>query len=377
MPTFGLGVSAAMHGHRAIRRYAVSLTREMVRLDPEAGFRLFAWRFRSPLPEGLPAQSPRVRYCPSHLPGRVLMPLWARGLPPAVETFTGPLDLFHATDSDVPHVRRALRAFTLHGLAPYMCPDLLPPEEVRAGRASIDRAAATCDLFLAVSEDTRRWFLQVFPRHEGRVFVTPLGVDPGFTPTAGPRDAELLASVGAPESFLLFVGALSRLKNVKVLLKAHRILARPDLKVVLAGDLTGADEETGELVREARASGRALVTGWIDPDGELLRALYRAARVYVHPSLAEGWTSPPLEAMASGTPVLASRASSVPETVGDAARLFDPHEPEDLAQGLRAVLDDPGLREDLVRRGLARAARFSWERNARLTLEAYHEVLKK
>jgi alpha-1,3-rhamnosyl/mannosyltransferase len=96
----------------------------------------------------------------------------------------------------------------------------------------------------------------------------------------------------------------------------------------------------------------------------------------VHPSLVEGWTSPPLEAMASGTPVVASRASSIPETVGDAARLFDPLEPEELAEVLSAVLDQQDVRQNLIRQGLERAARFTWERNARLTLDAYREVLK-
>jgi len=377
MSTFGLGISAAVHGHRAIRRYAVSLTRELVRLDPESEFRLFAWRFPRSLPGGLPPASRRVRYCPSRIPGRLLMPLWNRGLPPAIEAFTGRVDLFHTTDQDIPTARRALRAFTLHGLIPYMVPELLPAEAVRTGQAEVDRAAATCDLFLAVSGDTRRNFVELFPRHADRVFVTPLGIDPGFSPEAGPRDDELVTSLGVRTPFILSVGAVSRRKNIGVLLNAQRILDRDDLQVVLAGGVAWPDPELDALLQEAQGSGRALVTGWIDPDGEALRALYRKAAAVVHPSLCEGWTSPPLEAMASGTPVVASRASSLPETVGDAGRLFDPQDPEDLAEALRQVLDDEPYRQDLIRRGLVRAAQFTWERNARLTLDAYNKVLKR
>ncbi len=376
MPTLGLGISAAVHGHRAIRRYAVSLTRELIGLAPETDFRLFAWRFPNSLPGGLPPASQKVRYCPARIPGRLLMPLWNRGLPPAVEAFTGRLDLFHATDQDIPTVRKALRAFTLHGLIPYAVPELLPVEAARRGQAEVDRAAAICDLFLAVSEETRRTFLDLFPQHAGRVFVTPLGIDPGFSPKPDPRDDERVASLGARPPYVLAVGAVSRRKNVGALLKAQRILGRDDLQVVLAGGVAWPDPELDSLLEEAQSSGRALVTGWIDPDGEALRALYRQAAVVVHPSLCEGWTSPPLEAMASGTPVLASSASSLPETVGDAGRLFDPLNPEDLAQRLREILEDEDLRQDLIQKGLERAARFTWEQNARLTLDAYREVLK-
>lgn len=375
MPTIGLGISAGLHGQRAIRRYAVSLSRELARLAPESELRLFAWRFRT-VPEGFPRPSERVHYCPARVPGRFLNPLWDRGWPPPVETFTGTLDLFHSTDNEIPTVRRARRVFTLHGLAPYMRADLLPADEVRAGRAVIDRAAARCDAFLAVSEDTRRWFEKVFPHTAGRVFVTPLGLDPGFSPSPDERDGQVLRSLGVRPPYLLFVGAVSQLKNVSCLLRAHRIMNRKDLQVVLAGGVTGADPELRTLLRGSLPTGQVVLTGWMDPDGEPLRALYRGATAYVHPSLVEGWTSPPLEAMASGTPVVASRASSIPETVGDAARLFDPLEPEELAEVLSAVLDQEDLRQNLIRQGLERAARFTWERNARLTLDAYREVLK-
>jgi len=375
MPTLGLGISAGLHGQRAIRRYAVSLSRELARLAPESELRLFSWRFRS-VPEGFPRPSERVRYCPARIPGRFLAPLWNRGWPPAVETFTGALDLFHSTDNEIPTVRRARRVFTLHGLAPYMRADLLPADEVLLGRASIDRAAARCDAFLAVSEDTRRWFEEVFPHTAGRVFVTPLGLDPGFSPSPDERDEQVLRSLGVRPPYLLFVGAVSQLKNVSCLIRAQQIMNRKDLQVVLAGGVTGADPELRTLLRSVLPTGQVVLTGWMDPDGEPLRALYRGATVYVHPSLVEGWTSPPLEAMASGTPVVASQASSIPETVGDAARLFDPLEPEELAEVLSEVLDQGDLRQDLIRRGLERAAQFTWERNARLTLDAYREVLK-
>ena len=109
-------------------------------------------------------------------------------------------------------------------------------------------------------------------------------------------------------------------------------------------------------------------------DGETLVRLYSAADLFVFPSLYEGWTSPPLEAMACGVPVVASRASSLPETVGDAAELVDPLDPADIARGMARVVEDPARRAELRRRGLARAAKFTWERSISATVDLYRRL---
>ncbi|MCS6845907.1 MAG: glycosyltransferase, partial [Caldilineales bacterium] len=103
--------------------------------------------------------------------------------------------------------------------------------------------------------------------------------------------------------------------------------------------------------------------------------LYSGAIAFVYPSLYEGFGLPPLEAMACGSPVICSHAASLPEVVGDAALTFDPTDVEALAQALADVLSNPGLREDLRRRGLRRAAGFSWRRCAQETLAVYREAL--
>jgi glycosyltransferase involved in cell wall biosynthesis len=115
-----------------------------------------------------------------------------------------------------------------------------------------------------------------------------------------------------------------------------------------------------------------LLTGYISDED--LPVLYSAATAFVFPSLYEGFGLPPLEAMACGTPVLCSNASSLPEVVGDAALLFDPEEPEAIAEALRTTAKDAALRERLRVEGLRRAAEFSWDRAARETVEVYRRV---
>jgi glycosyltransferase involved in cell wall biosynthesis len=108
---------------------------------------------------------------------------------------------------------------------------------------------------------------------------------------------------------------------------------------------------------------------------QTLAILYRLAAVFVFPSLYEGFGLPPLEAMASGTPVITSNVSSLPEVVGDAALLIDPRDPEAIADAMRRVLTDAALREDLRTRGLARARHFSWDRSIARVKQIYDEVL--
>ncbi|MGE3579069.1 MAG: glycosyltransferase family 4 protein, partial [Vicinamibacterales bacterium] len=103
-------------------------------------------------------------------------------------------------------------------------------------------------------------------------------------------------------------------------------------------------------------------------------ALYRLAALFVFPSLYEGFGLPPLEAMASGTPVVTSNVSSLPEVAGDAAVLVDPHDTVDIKEGMKRVLTDPALRASLVQKGLARARHFSWETSVAQTLAVYHEA---
>ena len=109
---------------------------------------------------------------------------------------------------------------------------------------------------------------------------------------------------------------------------------------------------------------------------ETLAALYRLAAVFVFPSLYEGFGLPPLEAMASGTPVVTSNVSSLPEVVGDAAILVDPYDPEAIADGMRRVLTNPDLRATLSARGLARARTYSWETSVARVHAIYRDVIQ-
>jgi glycosyltransferase involved in cell wall biosynthesis len=180
----------------------------------------------------------------------------------------------------------------------------------------------------------------------------------GLEPPAGP--------------YLLAVGDLRRKKNVDALVRAFVELRR-GAKIEHRLVLAGLDAGSGVMLRAAAQGEPVEFTGYV-PD-ERLDALIRGASLLVHPSLYEGFGLVVLEAMARGTPVLAARATALPETGGDAAAYFEPADPDGLEHALNELLADDGARDELIRRGLARAADYSWERTARETAAVYRELL--
>jgi glycosyltransferase involved in cell wall biosynthesis len=174
---------------------------------------------------------------------------------------------------------------------------------------------------------------------------------------------------------ILYAAATRAYKNVERLLQAFQVLReRHSVRHTLV--VTGLPGRSqGSLLERVRVLGlerEVFFTGYVEEED--LPALYSTADVYVHPSEYEGFGLPPLEAMACGTPVAASACTSLPEVVGDAGLLFDPSDPEDMAETLWRLLADDGLRAEMVRRGRARAQTFTWEKSARAMLSLILEA---
>jgi glycosyltransferase involved in cell wall biosynthesis len=178
------------------------------------------------------------------------------------------------------------------------------------------------------------------------------------------------------DPFVLYAGNIKPHKNLERLIEAFHILRRHDaehVKLLIIGDEISKYATLRRAVHRHKLHKHVRFFGFV-PD-RTLAVLYRLARVFVFPSLYEGFGLPPLEAMASGTPVVTSNVSSLPEVVGDAALLIDPYSPDAIADAMRRVLCDDTLRDDLRRRGLIRAREFSWERSVQRVREIYREVM--
>jgi glycosyltransferase involved in cell wall biosynthesis len=259
---------------------------------------------------------------------------------------------------------------TVHDLAFKLYPALFPPAWGLLFRAGLRRAARHADAIIAVSRHTAHDLVRHARVEPGRVHVAPLGAS---LPAAQSDPGPVLERLRVPRPYLLFVGTLEPRKNLVRLVRAYR---RAAVRVRQALVLTGPiGWRIHSLHRELALPGRGevLLTG---PVGAAdLDALYRGADALVYPSLYEGFGLPVVEAMVRGVPTIVSTAASLPEVAGDAAITVNPRSVRDLAEAIERLVTDRAEAERLSAAGRTRAASFSWEKTARLTLDVYRHVL--
>jgi glycosyltransferase involved in cell wall biosynthesis len=267
-------------------------------------------------------------------------------------------DVFHGLNQRLPHARLRRAVTTFHDLF-VLTGEYSTPEFRRRFAEQARDAAVRSDCIIAVSQFTARQVVDLLGVEEARVRVVHHGVRPP-TGAAGTRD-----------KIVLHVGAIQRRKNVARLVDAFERVDR-DWQLVLAGSAGFGAAEIDARIDRSPSRERIRMLGYVPPSE--LAGWYARAMIFAFPSLDEGFGMPVLEAMASGTPVIASNRSAVPEVAGDAAWLVNPEDTEELAGALVALTQDPERWTDLSLRGLARAARFTWAEAVEKTWRVYCEL---
>ncbi|MGQ9491757.1 MAG: glycosyltransferase family 4 protein [Anaerolineae bacterium] len=360
----------ALRQAAGIGRYTRELVAALARLDRQNEYTLFC-AGESPPMAGWPANF-RVRT--SNVPARWLTAGWHRlGLPLAVETFTGACDLYHSPDFALPPLKTARGVVTVHDLSFLRCPEHADPGLRAFLTRAVPRSVARACRVLADSESTKADLVELLGVEAEKISVVPAGVDARFRPV---RDTLKLAQVRQryrlPEWFILFVGTLEPRKNLPRLITAYAQMRRHTglpHQLVIAGKPGWLYEGIYEQVVKEGLSENVHFIGFVADDD--LPALYTLADLLAFPSLYEGFGLPPLEAMACGTPVVASNRASLPATIGSAGLLVDPEDTDALADALARVLGNASLRIRLADLGRAQAARFTWQAAAERLLEAY------
>ena len=297
--------------------------------------------------EGITATRRLIRLPASH----ALRTAWSRAGWPRVESFAGQLDAFVYSEWMYPAQRGGVRATVFHDLVPLHHPEWCTPRTVSMHTRKARNAAATCDVVFANSMFTAADLSETLGIEAGRIVHAPPGLEPGLTPEGW--------SAHLGENAILGLGTIEPRKNIARLVEAWRLLDG-ELGLTLVGGEGWGD-------RPDLADPRIRRLGYVEG---ALGSLYRGAAAVVYPSLYEGFGMPIVEAMACGTPVVASAHPSLDEACGDAGVRVDPFDPEAIAAGIREAVE---RREELVRLGLAHAARFSWERTGAVMVAALEE----
>jgi len=257
-----------------------------------------------------------------------------------------------------------------------MVHELYPETLPRFRRIYFARLVRWCarraDHILTLSENARRDIITRMGIAPERVTPTPLAVGPQYDRKAGLKKLdEVREKYALPESYILYMGTCEPRKNLITLFEAYRWLlgrGHGETRLVIAGQQGWGTDDPRRKTRELGLTGKVTFTGYVQDEDQ--PAVYAGAELLAFPSLYEGFGLPPLEAMACGTPVVASNVASMPEVVGDAGILVDPLDARALGRAMESILSDQSLQEELRVLGAARARDFTWDRTARCSLEA-------
>lgn len=358
MLTVGYDATPLLGQRTGVGRYTEHLleelaTRDGVEMRPTA----FTLRGRDQLGAVVPA-GVQTRSRP--IPANLLQRLWMHVDVPTVELLCGRADIFHATNFVLPPLHRARGVLTIHDLAYLRLPDVVASVTNRL-ETLVPRGLKRAAIVLTPSQATADDVIEAYGFSPDRIVVTPLGITPDWysaTPPTGPE----LARFGLPERYLLAVGTQEPRKGLQTLLDALRTLPdAPPLALVGAGGWGPA------LDRAGLSSDRVIELGYLDT-AELQRVT-AGAELLVYPSRYEGFGLPPLEAMATGRPVVVSDLAVLREACGEHARYAAVDDREALASAIESTLGDGGPTSAEAR--IAHAHGFTWQRCASLTAAAY------
>lgn len=356
---------------KGIGVYLQNLIRELLRLDQDTRYVLYYDPRQETLERG--PVDPRVQIRPVRISKGDRYHLWEfAALPAAIRRDA--LDLFHSPANTAPPFLRVPRIITVHDTTlqemQHRCwQDRLYYRKIQP---AIARRAAKIVTVSQVSGQRIRSRMAI---PESKIRVIPNGIGSEFrVQESGEILEKLGARYGIGGPYIFNAGGESPWKNAARLIEAFHG-ARLPLKLVISGIRT--ESIRSGLLQQIEAlslSGKVIILPYVS--AEELIALYNGARFFVYPSLMEGFGFPPLEAMACGTPVAASRSASIPEVSGDAAFYFDGQQAVSIMEALVRMHEDNKLREDLRAKGFQQAARYTWRRTAQWTHELYEEVMR-
>lgn len=350
--------------------YTFELARALAAGAPQDEFELV-----SPLPfepSVLTGIQPANLRCVYTKPNMLQRRWWTIGLPAYLRSH--PFELFHGTNYEVPLRAQCPTVVTIHDLSLLLHSSTHEARAVRRARLLLPLMARKAKLIVTPSELIKNEVCEHLRIQPRKVFAIPLAPRANFKPMPLDQTVEIRKRLRVEDEFLLFVGTIEPRKNLLTLVQAlEEVLRTTDLRpqLVVAGKVGWKVDDILAQVRGSTSKDRVRMIGFVSDND--LRALYSSCRAFVYPSVYEGFGLPPLEAMACGAPVIASRVPSIKESV---ARIVSATDSRSLAGTMVELLTDQQARQSLSERGREYAQEFSWQRTAALTREVYAHALR-
>lgn len=357
-----IDISQAIYG-TGVSVYTKNLVANLIRLHPEDEFILFGGSLRRRLELETLAKKLKGTGKIFSLPPTLMDFIWNSLHLWPVEKITGPVDIIHTSDWTEPPSKYP-KITTVHDMVPFKYPQTTTQSIRQAHRKRLAWVIRESSKIIAVSQATKEDLISILKVPSDKIIVIPEGVEDRYCPQPLDIQEVVKRRYKTGEEFIFTLSTIEPRKNQEALIQAYSIVRQkyPHLKLLIGGRV----REDGHL---SDLDG-VLTPGYIPYTD--LPALYSSCLAFVFPSLYEGFGLPPLEAMASGAAVAVSDVSSLPEVVGDAGVLFDPNSIDSIATGIIEAIEN---RSELRRKSLEQASKFTWERTAEKTYNAYKQVL--
>lgn len=378
MKNVTIDMSPVVHGSRAIRRCTACMVEELIKFEDMA-LELLYFDYKHQRDKYLRPNGNHIKETVIPIPCRLLIPFWKRYSFPYLEAFFCKGDLFYTNSFYFPPSKKAITIATIHGLSYKAIPDKLPFQNVDLYEQGLLFILKHADYLIAVSETTKKELIRYAEVYPERIYVVTHGVDNQFRRLENRQTVwnQLNIDYGLNHPYILYVGAIGIHKNISGILSAYSMLSHElPHHLVLAGPQDSAWRDANQFVTEKNMTEKVHFLGHVYDTDKLVN-LYNGADLFVFPSFYEGWTSPPLEAMACGTPVITSNCSSLPETVGEAAVKVDPNHIESLAEQMERVLSDKTLQLELIKKGFEHVSKHTWEKAAEKLIHVFEDILSK
>ena len=351
-----IDIQSTVKNPSGVGRYTLGLVKALAEIPekPEVYLTYFNFLGRYQGLDCFPNKAVRI------IPGRVYNQLWKRWHWPPLNWFIGSFDIYHFPNFCLPPLSspNAQTIITVHDVAFRRYPQYIEPRNLLFLKNELQSSLARSGRIIAVSRFTKNELIELFSVDPGKIAVIYEGVNDGFKKVAD-------KTMDLPAQYMLCLSTLEPRKNIEGLIRGFALCRLNDFKLVIAGARGWLCDGIFELVARLGLEQDVIFTGYV-ASGQLAE-LYSRASVFVFPSFYEGFGLPPLEAMACGVPVVSTRL----EALGEAARIVDPGNPEDIAAGIKEVLYSP---EEYIGKGLEQARKFTWRKTAEETLKLYQSL---